>query len=147
MPPAGPCIPGCTPCSPVFPSGDTLSNFPFLLGPIVNPLLGSLIRALTPAWLPRPSEGPPDLGKMSKEKSRSKMSKEKSHSCLNLRRLHTWRSVPYLFVELQLRVVVIGLPRLSPPSSWTWQDAAREVAQLLEPTDTPHVAVGPVLVR
>jgi hypothetical protein len=62
MTPAGPCIPGCIPFSPVFPSGDSLSNFP------------------------------------------------------------------------------------SPPSSRTWQDVKREVAQLLELMETPHVAVGPVLV-
>jgi hypothetical protein len=43
-------------------------------------------------------------------------------------------AVPYaLFVELQLLVVIVGLPRLSPPSSLTWQDVKREVAQLLEP--------------
>jgi hypothetical protein len=74
------------------------------------------------------------------------MLKEKSRSCLNLRRLHMWRLVWYLFVELRLRVVVVGLPHLSPPSSWTWQDVKRQVAQLLELTETPHVAVGPVLV-
>jgi hypothetical protein len=49
-------------------------------------------------------------------------------------------------VELRLWVVVVGLPRLSPPSSQTWQDVEREVAQLLEPTETPHVAVSPLLV-
>jgi hypothetical protein len=51
-----------------------------------------------------------------------------------------------LFVELQLLVVLVGLPCLSPPFSRTWQDVEREVAQLLELTETPHVAVGPVLV-
>jgi hypothetical protein len=56
-----------------------------------------------------------------------------------------WWSVPYSFFELQFLVVVVGLPHLSPPSSRTWQDVEREVAQLLEPTETPHVAVGPVL--
>jgi hypothetical protein len=44
------------------------------------------------------------------------MSEEKLRSCLNLRRLHTWWMVQYLFVELQLRVVVVSLPCLSPPS-------------------------------
>jgi hypothetical protein len=41
------------------------------------------------------------------------MSKEKLRSCLNLRGLHTWWSVPYSFVELQLQVVVVGLPLLA----------------------------------
>jgi hypothetical protein len=63
---------------------------------------------------------------------------------LTERRLHTWQSVPYSFVELRCLDVVVGLPRLLPPSSWTWQDVEREVAQLLELTETPHVAVGPV---
>jgi hypothetical protein len=59
-----------------------------------------------------------------------------------------WRSVLYSFFELQLLVLVVlvSLPRLSPPSSQTWQDVQREVAQLIEPTEPPHVAVGPVLV-
>jgi hypothetical protein len=57
-----------------------------------------------------------------------------------------WWLVPYSFVELCHLDVVVGLPRLSPPSSWTWQDVEREVAQLLELTETPHVAVGSVLV-
>jgi hypothetical protein len=60
-----------------------------------------------------------------------KTSKEKSYSYLNLRRLHTWWSVPYSFFKLQLLDGVVGLPRLSPPSSWTWQDVEREVAQHL----------------
>jgi hypothetical protein len=57
-----------------------------------------------------------------------------------------WQSVPYSFVELCHLDVVVGLPRILPPSSWTWQDSEREVAQLLELTDTPHVVVSPVLV-
>jgi hypothetical protein len=52
-----------------------------------------------------------------------------------------------LFVELQLLVVVVSLPRLSPPSSRTWQDVEREVVQLFELTETPLLEVGPVLVR
>jgi hypothetical protein len=40
---------------------------------------------------------------------------------------------PVLVVELQLWVVVVGLPCLSPPSLRTWQDVEREVSQLLEP--------------
>jgi hypothetical protein len=74
-----------------------------------------------------------------------KTSKEKLGSCLNLTGTpHV--AVPYaLFIELQLLVVVVGLPRLSPPSLQTCQDIKREVAQLLELTETPHVAVGPVL--
>jgi hypothetical protein len=56
--------------------------------------------------------------------------------------------VPYaLFVELRLLVEVVGFPGLSPLSSQTWLNVKREVAQLLELTETPHVAVGPVLVR
>jgi hypothetical protein len=74
------------------------------------------------------------------------MLKEKLRRCLNLQGLHTWQSVPYSFFELQLLVLVVGLPRLSPPSSWTWQDVEREVAQLLELMETPHLRVGPVLV-
>jgi hypothetical protein len=66
----------------------------------------------------------------------------------------TWQDVERE-AELQLWVVVVGLPRLSPPSSWPWpdvkrevaqQDVEREVAQLLEPTETPHMAVRLVLV-
>jgi hypothetical protein len=53
---------------------------------------------------------------------------------------------PILVVERQLWVVVVGIPRLSPPSSQTWQDVERKVVQLLELTETPHVVVGPVLV-
>jgi hypothetical protein len=41
------------------------------------------------------------------------MLKEKLRSCLNLHRLHTWWPVPYLFVELQLWVVVVSLPLLA----------------------------------
>jgi hypothetical protein len=52
-----------------------------------------------------------------------------------------------LFVELRLLVEVVSLPRLSLLSSETWQDVEREVAQLLELTETPHVAGGAVLVR
>jgi hypothetical protein len=41
------------------------------------------------------------------------MLKKKLRSCLILWGLHTWRSVPYSFVELRLRVVVVGLPLLT----------------------------------
>jgi hypothetical protein len=56
-----------------------------------------------------------------------------------------WRLVPYSLVELRRLDIVVGLPCLSPPFFWTWQDVEREVAQLLELTETPHMAVGPVL--
>jgi hypothetical protein len=70
--------------------------------------------------------------------------KEKSRSFLNLRRLHTRWSGPYSFVELRLQVVVVGLPLLA---VYEVAGADRKVATLLELTETPHVAVGPVLVR
>jgi hypothetical protein len=88
-------------------------------------------RQSAPLWvLPVPSlsEEPPlfprsppltDLGKTSKEKSRS---------------LNLWSFQPRTrLLSCKIRVVVVGLPRLSPPSSWTWQEFKREVAQPLEP--------------
>jgi hypothetical protein len=76
-----------------------------------------------------------------------KMLIKKSRNCLNLTG-SLQVVVPYtLFVELRLLVEVVGLSRLSPLSSQTWQDVEREVAQLLKLTETQHVAVGPVLVR
>jgi hypothetical protein len=74
------------------------------------------------------------------------MSKEKSRNCLNL--MGTPHVVfPYaLVVELRLLFEVVGLPCLSLLSSQTWQDVEREVAQLLELMETPHLAVGPILV-
>jgi hypothetical protein len=71
-----------------------------------------------------------------------KMSNEKLRSRLNLRRLHTWRSVPFLFVELQLWVVVVGLPPLSPPSFHGLGKMSKEkLHSCLNLTGTPHVAV------
>jgi hypothetical protein len=55
------------------------------------------------------------------------MSKEKLCSCLNLWGLHTWQSVPYSFVELQLRVVVVGVPLLAvyEVAGRTWASSVR----------------------
>jgi hypothetical protein len=70
------------------------------------------------------------------------MSKEKSRSFLNLRRLHTWQSVPFLFLELRHEVViVVSHHRPHGPS----KTLRKEVAQLLEPTETPHSQLVPYL--
>jgi hypothetical protein len=65
---------------------------------------------------------------------------------LNLRRLHLWRSVPYFVFELQLLIGVVGSLVTHHRPCRPGKTSKKEVALLLEPTETPHVAVGPALV-
>jgi hypothetical protein len=97
----------------------------------------SLLEESSPNSRPRPLM---DSGKRSRKK--------KSRSYLNLQRLHTWRSVPSSFFELHSRLVLlVNLVSHHRPHVLGMQDVKnKKVARLLEPTETPLVAVSPVLV-
>jgi hypothetical protein len=69
------------------------------------------------------------------------MSKEKSRSRLNLTGT-PHEAVPHVFVALRFWVVVVSLPRLSPPSSHGLGKMSKEkLRRHLNLTGTPHLAV------